>query len=56
MVPTQRDIFKLKYIFYPINHNNKDWMLAMIFMEAKKIEYYDLCGGTDRAKLEGLLK
>jgi sentrin-specific protease 1 len=56
MVPMQRDIFKLKYIFCPINHNNKHWTLAVIFMEAKKIQYYDLCGGTDRAKMEGLLK
>ncbi len=56
MVPTQREIFKLKYIFCPINQNNKHWMLAVIFMEAKKIQYYDSCGGTDRAKMEGLLK
>jgi sentrin-specific protease 1 len=56
MVPMQRDIFKLKYIFCPINHNNKHWMLAVIFMEAKKIQYYDSCGGTDKAKMEGLLK
>ncbi len=27
------------------------WMLAVIFMEAKKIQYYDLCGGTDMAKM-----
>jgi hypothetical protein len=31
-------------------------MLAMIFMEAKKIQYYDLCSSTDMAKMEGLLK
>ncbi len=47
MVPTPQDIFSLKYIFCPININNSHWTLAVIFMEAKKIQYYDSCGKTD---------
>jgi Ulp1 family protease len=30
-------------------------MLAVIFMEAKRIQYYDWFGGTAWAKLEGLV-
>jgi sentrin-specific protease 1 len=56
MVPMPRDIFSLKYIFCPININNSHWTLAVIFMEAKKIQYYDSCGKTDMAKMQGLLE
>ena len=51
-----KDIFNLKYIFCPINLNNKHWTVAVIFMEDKRIQYYDSMGGTDWAKLEGLLQ
>jgi sentrin-specific protease 1 len=50
------DIFKLKYIFCPINLDNVHWTLAVIFMEEKKIQYYDSFGGTDLAKMQGLLE
>ncbi len=36
-----KDIFKLKYIFCPINLDNWHWTLAVIFMEEKKIQYYN---------------
>jgi sentrin-specific protease 1 len=51
-----KDIFKLKYILCPINLDNMHWTSAVIFMEDKRIQYYDSMGGTDRAKLEGLLE
>jgi sentrin-specific protease 1 len=51
-----KDIFKLKYIFCPINPDNSHWTLAVIFMEDKRIQYYDSMGGTNTAKLEGLLE
>jgi hypothetical protein len=51
-----KDIFNLKYILCPINLDNTHWTSAVIFMEAKRIQYYDSMGGTDRAKLEGLLE
>ena len=50
-----KDIFNLKYIFCPINLDDMHWTLAVIFMEAKRIQYYDLFGCTAWAKLEGLL-
>lgn len=49
------DIFNLKYIVCPINLNNIHWTSAVIFMEEKKIQYYDSLGGTDWVKLQGLL-
>jgi sentrin-specific protease 1 len=51
-----KDIFNLKYIFCPINHDNTHWTVAVIFMEDKRIQYYDSLGGTDWAKLKGLLQ
>ena len=51
-----KDVFNLKYIFCPINLDNMHWTSAVIFMEEKKIQYYDSLGGTDRLKLEGLLE
>ena len=46
-----KDIFNLKYIFCPINLNNIHWTVAVIFMEAKRIQYYDSMGRTEMAKL-----
>ena len=51
-----KDIFELKYIICPINLDNMHWTSAVIFMEEKRIQYYDSMGGTDRVKLEGLLQ
>ena len=50
------NIFKLKYIFCPINHDNVHCTLAVVFMEANKIQYYDLLGSTDLVKMQGLLE
>jgi sentrin-specific protease 1 len=50
------DVFNLKYIFCPINVDNMHWTLAVIFMEEKKIQYFDSMGGTEMNKLEGLLE
>jgi len=51
-----KDIFNLKYIVCPINLDNMHWVSAVIFMELKKIQYYDSLGGTDYTKLKGLLE
>jgi hypothetical protein len=51
-----KDIFNLKYIIYPINLDNMHWTSAVIFMEEKKIQYYDSLGGTRWSKLIGLLE
>lgn len=51
-----KDIFNLKYIFCPINLDNMHWTSACIFMEEKKIRYFDSMGGSGRSKLKGLLQ
>ena len=51
-----KDVFNLRYIVCPINLDNMHWTSAVIFMELKKIQYFDSMGGTDRSKLEGLLQ
>jgi sentrin-specific protease 1 len=51
-----KDIFNLSKVFIPINLDNEHWTLAVIFMEEKKIQYYDLLGGTNRTKSEWLLE
>ena len=51
-----KDIFSLKYIFFPINIMSIHWTVAVIFMETKRIQYYDSKGKTDWAILEGLLQ
>ena len=51
-----KNIFKLKYILIPINLDNMHWTTAVIYMEEKRIQYYDSMGGTDEAKLKGLFQ
>lgn len=50
------DIFNLKYIICPCNHDNMHWSVVVIFIEEKRIQWYDSMGGTDRVKLEGLMQ
>ena len=42
-----KDIFNLKYIICPVNEGNIHWTLAVIFMEEKRIQWYNSTGGTD---------
>lgn len=51
-----KDIFNLKYIVCPINLDNVHWTSAVIFMEEKRIQYYDSMGGAGMPKLKGLLQ
>ena len=49
------DIFELKYIVCPINIGNMHWTCAIVFMEEKRIQYYDSCGETQIKWLHVLL-
>ncbi len=51
-----KDIFGLKYVVCLINLDNMHWTSAMIFVEERKIQYYDSMGGMEWTKLEGLLQ
>ena len=53
---SNRDIFKLKHIFCPINIDNFHWTVIVIFMEEKRVCYYDSMGGTDDVLLHGVLQ
>ncbi len=35
------NIFKMRYLLFPININDKHWTLAVVFMKDKCIQYYD---------------
>ena len=51
-----QNIFNLKRLFIPINENNVHWMLAVINMETKRIEYYDSLGHTHWDYLRDLFR
>lgn len=36
-----QNLFQMKYVFAPINLDNTHWTLAVIFMDEKRIQYYD---------------
>ena len=50
-----RNIFNMKYIICPINIYGNHWVLAVIDIEGKCIQWFDSLGETDWAKLNGLL-
>ena len=50
------DIFDLKCIFNIINEANIHWVLAMVFMEEKKICWYNSLGGIDCTKFNRILQ
>jgi len=51
-----KDIFALEKIIIPINLGNMHWCTAVIFIQLKKIQYYDSMGGSGRRILEGLFR
>ena len=54
------DVFQLKYIVCPYNLDNYHWAAAVIFMEDKRIQWYDskmgLTKSTEKNKLNGLMQ
>eukprot|EP00588_Corethron_pennatum_P009003 CAMPEP_0194266106 /NCGR_PEP_ID=MMETSP0169-20130528/1125_1 /TAXON_ID=218684 /ORGANISM="Corethron pennatum, Strain L29A3" /LENGTH=605 /DNA_ID=CAMNT_0039006717 /DNA_START=204 /DNA_END=2021 /DNA_ORIENTATION=+ len=51
-----KDIFQLDKIICPVNVANSHWTCAVIFVEEKRIQYYDSMGCGGRRTLEGLLQ
>lgn len=39
-----KDIFDLKYLFFPININKKHWVCIIVYMEERRIRYCDSLG------------
>ncbi|ETV88061.1 hypothetical protein, variant 1 [Aphanomyces astaci] len=50
------DIFAMDKIFVPVNIRNVHWCLAVIFMQEKRIQYFDSMAGTGSQCLDVLLK
>lgn len=50
------DIFSLDKIFFPINCHGSHWILAVVFMQEKKIQMYDSFHGSHMKYLEHLLE
>lgn len=53
---TGKDLFNLDRIFFPINQNNMHWVCAVIFMQAKRIQFYDSLGGDGTHYLDALFR
>lgn len=43
-------------IFFPVNLGNMHWCLAVVYMQEKKIQYYDSMNGAGTRFLQGLKK
>ena len=53
-----KNIFNLERIFFPANVNSNHWTLTVVFMEEKRIQYYDSLnkeGGNGEKYLNGIL-
>eukprot|EP00586_Coscinodiscus_wailesii_P005449 CAMPEP_0172486486 /NCGR_PEP_ID=MMETSP1066-20121228/15077_1 /TAXON_ID=671091 /ORGANISM="Coscinodiscus wailesii, Strain CCMP2513" /LENGTH=526 /DNA_ID=CAMNT_0013252475 /DNA_START=10 /DNA_END=1590 /DNA_ORIENTATION=+ len=51
-----KDVFELDKIFFPVNLGNMHWCLAAIFMQEKKIQYYDSMGGAGKYYIDSLFE
>jgi len=54
-VPGQ-DIFLLDKIFIPVNLSNVHWACAVIFMQERRIQFYDSMGGDGKYYLDALFR
>jgi len=50
------DVFAMEKIFFPINQKNTHWTLAVIFVQQKRIRYYDSMAGAGDKYLQALLR
>ena len=49
-------IMEFERIFFPVNVNNTHWTLAVVYIFAKRVLYYDSMGGRGQRYVEGLLR
>ncbi len=50
------NIMEFERIFFPVNVNNTHWTLAVVYLHAKRVLYYDSMGGRGQRYVEGLLR
>ncbi|CBN77616.1 conserved unknown protein [Ectocarpus siliculosus] len=48
-------VFEMDKIFVPVNVSNAHWCMAVIFVQQKRINYYDSMGGGGKSVREDLL-
>lgn len=51
-----KDIFKLDKIIFPINQGRMHWVCAVVFMQEKRIQFYDSMGADGMEYLESLFQ
>lgn len=51
-----KDIFKLDKIIFPINQSSMHWVCAVIYMQEKRIQFYDSMGDDGMNYLESLFQ
>jgi hypothetical protein len=51
-----KDIFKLDKIVFPINQGSMHWVCAVIYMQEKRIQFYDSMGDDGMMYLESLFE
>ena len=50
------NIFELKYVFFPYNYKNLHWEGVVVFMEKKRVRWYDSFGQTRWKVLKDLMR
>ncbi|CAN0233793.1 unnamed protein product [Discosporangium mesarthrocarpum] len=48
-------VFELDKVYVPVNVNNMHWCMAVIYIQQKRIQYYDSMMGTGEPTLKSLL-
>jgi sentrin-specific protease 1 len=51
-----KDIFKLDKIIFPINQGSMHWVCAVIYIQEKRIQFYDSMGDDGMMYLEALFQ
>lgn len=51
-----KDIFNLDKLFIPVNVNGSHWTLIVVFMQKKRIKYFDSMSGSGSLYCEGVLE
>ncbi|CAM9891796.1 unnamed protein product, partial [Chrysoparadoxa australica] len=50
------DVFACSKVILPVNVNNMHWCLAVVWVQEKRIQYYDSMGGSGMTYLKALLR
>lgn len=50
------DVFSLDKVFCPINIHNTHWTMAVIFVQERRVQYFDSMGGAGRRYVDGLFR